>query len=218
MVLKRNEWERKTWRAVEPELKWDVEESRWEGTGRTINTSRGSRGHISNDGTRDLTEHLLALRIRGHGRITDHAAVGDTLAPWERELSPDGEPLAVKLVDLEGTNLNRDGVDHLVAEVTSPRETNGLRVSLSEDDGWEGDLEVHRANQIGRAGDLNRAGAAEIGDTREGELGRLKREDGVGLVRGSEDRVTTIIRDEALIGGTTSDELDDGGGHDNLVY
>jgi len=149
VVLERDEGERKTRVAVEPELEGHVE--RVLGRART-NLGRRVGGVVRRAGAvavlTALDEEIDELRD-----IANHVRIAALLARLLRELIPDLEPVTVVLVDLLATNLNVYVVDEVVADPVEPAElrTRGVRgrkLYLGECG-----LEVDAVDEIAVAGD-----------------------------------------------------------------
>ena len=145
VVLERNQRERKTRVAVEPELERHVQ--------------RVLRGAVRRDrrrkrlrvGRAGAVAALAALdeQVDELGHVADHVGVTGLLAGLLRELIPDLEPVTVVLVNLLATDLNVHIVDQVVADPVEPAElrTRTVERGIELDLGERG-LEVDAVDQI----------------------------------------------------------------------
>ncbi len=191
VVLERNEGERETGVAVEPELEGDVEgvlrgarAVLVRGVGLTANAVR-----VAATVGADLGEGVDEL-----GNVANHLGVAGLLARGAGELVPDVEPLAVVLVDLLAANLDLNVVHELVTDPVEPAELGAAAVRGLERDGGERGLEVNAVDQIAVTGDRAGNTLTEVGNTVEGLLDRLHREVRVTAVELLEERNLRVRR------------------------
>ena len=148
VVLERDEGERKTRVAVEPELEGHVERVLRRAVrdlGRRVGFARRA-GAVAVLAA--LDEEIDELRD-----IANHVGVAALLARLLRELIPDLEPVTVVLVDLLATDLNVDIVDQVVANPVEPAELGARGVRRRELDLRERGLEVDAVDEIAVARD-----------------------------------------------------------------
>ena len=151
VVLQRNERQRQTRVAAEPELERDVQ-----------GVHRGARG--DDLGRQRLTaiavvvarRAALVQEVRELGDVADHLRIAGLLASLLRKLVPDVHPVTVLLINALTTNLNLDIIDEVVANPVEPTELRARAVRRLQGDLRQGGLQVHAVNQITIA--LNGAG------------------------------------------------------------
>jgi len=129
VVLERDERQRKTRIAAEPELQRDVE--------------RVLRGAVDNlvPRVRLTTSAVIVARlaalyeeIRELGDIAHHLRVAGLLASLLRELIPDVQPLAIVLVDALAADLEFNPVDEVVTNPVEPAELGARAVRRQKGD------------------------------------------------------------------------------------
>ena len=185
VILERDEGERETGVAVEPELEGDVERILGRaaavlirGVGLTANAVR-----VAATIGADLGERVDEL-----GDVANHLGIAGLLARGAGELVPDVEPLAVVLVDLLPANLDLNVVHELVTNPVEPAELGVRAISNLERDRGERGLEVNTVDQIAVAGDRAGNTLAKVGNTVEGLLDRLHGEVRMATVELLEER------------------------------
>lgn len=114
-----NEWQRKTWVAVEPELEWHVE-------GRRLS--------------------VVETSARERNGVADHVVITNLVTGRLRELVPDVEPIAVLLVDALTADFNIDVADERMTEVIHP--TEAVRNRSRARNGWDRHLEVDTVDEV----------------------------------------------------------------------
>ena len=169
VVLERNERERQTRVAAEPELEGHVECV----LRRALEHLRGRVG--LRVGGAAVVAVLTALdeEVDEVGHVTNHLGVARLLTRRLGELVPDLEPVTVVLVNLLATDLNVDVVDQVVANVVEPAELRARAIRARKRDLGERGLEVHTVNQVAVAADCALDLLAEVGRAVEGLLNRL---------------------------------------------
>ncbi len=182
VVLERDEGERETRVAAEPELEGDVERVL---RGAVADDLRGVG--LTADTVRVAANTTLLDDVGELGNVTNHLGVTGLLAGLLGELIPDLEPLAVVLVNALATDLELDGLDEVVANPVEPAELRTRAVSARDDDGGEGRLEIHAVDEVTVALDRARHLLGEVGRAVEGVLDGLHREVGVTTVNELED-------------------------------
>jgi hypothetical protein len=201
VVLERDEGERKTRVAAEPELERDVERVL---RGALENLSRAVGLTASAVIVAALT--TLNEEVRQLGDVANHLGVASLLARLLRELIPDVEPLAVVLVDALTANFELDGLHEVVANPVEPAElrtrtVRGLELYLRERG-----LEVDAVDQITVALDRACHTLAKARGTVERILNRLHGEVGVSAVHNLEEGNLRITREVNVLG-AIRDEL-----------
>ena len=146
VILERNEGERETGVAVEPELERDVQ--------RVLRRAHEVLvGRVGLAARAVIVAVLAALhdQVRQVRHVAHHLRVARLLARLLRELIPDVEPVAVVLVDALATDLNLHVLHQVVAHPVQPAELRTRAVRGLQGDLGERGLEVHAVDQIGRA-------------------------------------------------------------------
>lgn len=142
-----NEWQSKTWVAVEPELEWHIE-----------------RRRLS----------VVETSARERNGVADHVVITNLVTGRLRELVPDVEPIAVLLVDALTADFNIDVADERMTEVIHP--TEAVRNRSRARNGWDRHLEVDTVDEVTVTRDRASHTLAEVGLTVESLLDRLDRE------------------------------------------
>ena len=200
VVLERDERDRKTRVAAEPELEGDVE---------------GARGGAGTGGAR-VGE--LRTRARGIKRITlavlhEDEVVGVADHVVERlcgahilgELGPDLHPVAILAIDALTTDLELNRLDETVSDVVEPAEA-VQRGDRREVNRRENDLHIRAVHQIGVTVDHSRDTLVEVGLSVERHLNGLHGEVGMTLVEDLPERDLGVARNVDILR-TIADEL-----------
>ena len=148
VVLERNERQRQTRVAVEPELEGDVQRVLRRAVAhllRGVGLARAAR----------VVAALTALddQVRQGGHVAHHLGVARLETRLLRQLVPDLEPVTVVLVNLLTADLHVDVVDEVVANPVEPAELRTRAVRRLERDLGERALEVDAVDQIAVAAD-----------------------------------------------------------------
>ena len=199
VVLERNERDRETRVAAEPELERDVERLR--------RRARAGRAGVRELRARARTverESLLVLEEDEVVRVADHVVEGRRRANILGELRPDLHPVAVLAVDALAADLELNLLDEAVADVVEPAETvDRLR---REVDRRENNLDVRAVHQVGIAVDDRRDTLVKVGLAVERNLNGLEGEVRVALVEDLPERDLGVTRDLDILG-SVRDEL-----------
>ena len=177
VVLERDERQRQTRVAAEPELQRDVQR-----------VLRGAvedlRGGVRLAARAVVVARLTALdeQVRQLRHVANHLGVAGLLARLLRELIPDVEPLAVVLVDALAADLELDALDKVVTNPVEPTELRTRAVAGLKSYLRQRGLEVDAVDQIAVALDRARHALAEARAAVERVLDRLHREVGVATV------------------------------------
>ena len=197
VVLERDEGERETGVAVEPELEGDVE--------RVL--GRAAAVLIRGVGLTAVAVIVAAAigadlgeRVDELGNVANHLGVAGLLARGVGELVPDVEPLAIVLVDLLPANLDLNVVHETVPNPVEPAELGATGVSARERNGGERGLKVNTVDQIAVTGDRAGNTLAKVGNTVEGLLDRLHREVRVTTVELLKERNLRVRREVDILG------------------
>ena len=168
VVLERNERQRQTRVAVEPELERDVQRV----LRRAVADLLGGVGLARAAG---VVAALTALdeQVRQGRHVANHLGVARLETRLLRELVPDLEPVTVVLVDLLTADLDVDVVDQVVANPVEPAELRTRAVRRLERDLGERALEVDAVDQIAVAADRALHLLAEVRRAVERLLNRL---------------------------------------------
>jgi hypothetical protein len=203
VILERNEGERETGVAVEPELEGDVERILGRaaavlirGVGLTAHAVR-----VAATVGADLGERVDEL-----GDVANHLGVAGLLARGAGELVPDVEPLAIVLVDLLPANLDLNVVHELVTDPVEPAELGTTDIRRANRDRGESGLEVDTVDQIAVTGDRAGNTLAKVGNTVEGLLNGLHGEVRMATVELLKERNLRVRREVDILG-TIGDEL-----------
>jgi len=126
VVLERNERDRKTRVATEPELERNVESSRW---GACTGSARVGELRTSARGIQSITPPVLHEdEIVG---VTDHVVERLSCADILGQLGPDLHPVAILSVNALTANLELNRLDETVTDVVEPSESLELCNSAS---------------------------------------------------------------------------------------
>ena len=129
VVLERDQRERKTRVAVEPELERDVQSV----LRRALEALNACVGLAAGAAVVAVLA-TLGEQVRELGRVANHLGIAGLLARLLGELIPDLEPVAIVLVDALAANLELDALDKLVTNPVEPAELGARAVA-----GLEGD-------------------------------------------------------------------------------
>ena len=177
VVLERDQRERKTRVAAEPELERDVQ--------RVV---RGAVEHLGGAvGLATLAvvvARLTALdeEVGELGDVANHLGIAGLLASLLGELVPDVEPLSVVLVDALAADLELDALNEVVTNPVEPAELGTRAVRGEEGNLRQGGLEVDAVDQVAVALDRARHTLAEARRAVERVLDGLHGEVGVATV------------------------------------
>ena len=200
VVLERDQRDRQTRVAAEPELERDVERTRGRaGTG-------GARVRQLRAGARGVQRiALLVLHQHEVVRVADHVVEGLNRADVLRQLRPDLHPVAVLAVNALAADLELNRLDQAVADVVEPAEAvqgSGRR----EVNRRENHLDVRAVHQVGVTVDHRRNTLVEVRLSVEGHLNGLHGEVRVALVQHLPERDLRVARDVDVLR-TIADEL-----------
>ena len=143
VVLERNQRQRQTRIAAEPELQGNVQ-----GVLRGAVAALGHRVGLTRRAVRIARLAALLDDVNELGHIANHLRVTSLLAGLLGELIPNVEPVTVVLVNALATNLELNIVDEVVTDPVEPAELGASTVSRGEGDLGESRLEVDAADQI----------------------------------------------------------------------
>jgi len=177
VVLERNERQRQTRVAAEPELQRDVQCAHRGARGDNLRCERlATVARVLAVGT------TLVQQVRQLRDVADHLGIAGLLARLLRELVPDVQPIAIVLVNALTTDLNLNIADEVVADPVEPAELSTRAVRCLQRDLRQSRLEVHAVDQItvalDRAGDL----LAEVRGAVKRVLDGLHRKVGVAAI------------------------------------
>ena len=176
MVLERDERDRKTRVAAEPELERDVERARGgSGTGGAGVCELGSRARCIK---RISTAILHQDEVVG---VADHVVERLNSANVLGELGPDLHPVTILPVNSLTTDLELDRLDETVTDVVEPAEA-VQRADGREVNRGENDLDICAIHEIGVTVDYSRNTLVKVGLAVERHLDGLHREVRVTLV------------------------------------
>jgi len=184
VVLERNEWERKTRVAAEPELERNVQ--------RVFRRALADlAGRVGLARAARVVAALTALdeEVDEFRDIANHLRIAGLFARLLRQLIPDLEPVTVVLVDLLATDLNVDIVDQVVANPVEPAELGTRAVARRQENLGERGLEVDAVDKIAVAADRALHLLAEVRRAVERLFNRLHGEVRVATVDDLEDKV-----------------------------
>ncbi len=141
VVLERNQRQRQTRVAAEPELQGDVQR-----------VPRGAVLHLA--GRVGLTRGAVRVawlttlhqQVGQHRHVAHHLRVAGLLTWLLRELIPDVEPVAIVLVNALTTDLNLHGLDDVVANPVEPAELCTRAVRGQKGHHRQSRLQVHAVN------------------------------------------------------------------------
>ena len=198
MVLERNQGDRKTRVAAEPELQRDVQ--RLGGAALTRHARdrrlRRSTGRIQIQTSRALHQHKVV-------GVSDDGVQRANRARIRRKLGPDLHPVTILAVNALAANLNLNLLYEAVTDVVEPAETL-LTTSISERVGSggssegdlrENDLDVRLVHQICITIDNRRDTLVKVGLTVEGNFNGLYGEVGMALVQHLPEGDLGVARD-----------------------
>ena len=200
VVLERDERDRKTRVAAEPELERDVQRARGgAGTGGAGVRELGARaGRIKRIATTILHQHEVV-------RVADHVVERLRGAHILGELGPDLHPVTILTVNALTADLELNRLDETVTDVVEPAEAvqcaHGRKVNRRENN-----LDVCAIHQIGVTVDHGRNTLVEVGLAVERHLNGLHREVRVTLVEHLPERDLGVARDVDILR-TIADEL-----------
>ena len=201
VVLERDQGQRQTRVAAEPELQRDVQ-----GVLRGARADHGGLVGLTVAAVRVARVTTLADHVSQLGHVTHHLGVAGLLTGLLGELIPDVQPVTIVLVNALTADLQLDGLDEVVAHPVEPAEL-GTRAICRQDLylGQHG-LQVDTVDQITVA--LDSAGhlLAEVGGTVEGVLNRLHGEVSVATVHHLPESDLGVTSQVNILG-TISDEL-----------
>ncbi len=178
VVLERNQGQRETRVAAEPELERHVQGVHG-GAGANLLRGVGGAG-VARVVAGDTAGHNQVGQLR---HVANHHGITSLLASLLGEFVPDVEPVAIVLVDALAANLELDIRDEVLANPVEPSELAvGAVRGRIDSDLRQGGLEVNTVDQVAVA--LNSAShlLAKVGGTIEGVLNGLHRKVGVATV------------------------------------
>jgi len=200
VVLERDERDRKTRVAAEPELERDVERSRGgAGTGgAAVGELRARAGRIECIATTILHQDEVV-------GVADHVVERLRGANILRELGPDLHPVTILPVNALTTDLELNRLDETVTDVVEPSEAvdGAVRCEVNR---RENHLDICAVHQVGVTVDHRRHTLVEVGLSVEGHLDGLHREVCVTLVEHLPERDLGIARNVDILR-TIADEL-----------
>jgi len=196
VVLKRNQRDRKTRVAAEPELERDVQRLGGGATARNARDRRlrGGAGGIQRNASRALHQREIV-------GVADERVEGLHRASLRRQLGPDLHPVTILAVNALSANLNLNLLDEAVTDVAQPAETLrsvavGERASAERQVNLgEHNLDVRLVHQISVTVDDSRHALVKVGLTVEGHFNRLHGEVGMALVQHLPEGNLGIARD-----------------------
>ena len=194
VVLERNERDRKTRVAAEPELERDVE--------RLCRRARTRGARVRELGARARRIELVALRVLHQHevvRVADHVVKRRDRARILRELRPDLHPVAILAVNTLAANLELDRLDEAVANVVEPAEAVDRRRHGNQVDRRENHLDVRAVHQVRIAVDDRRHALVEVRLAVERHLNGLQREVRMPLVQHLPERDLGVARDVDIL-------------------
>ena len=212
VVLERNEGQRQTRVAAEPELERDVQ-----------GVHRGARGDdLGREGLAAIAivvarRATLVQEVRQLRDVADHLGIAGLLASLLSQLVPDVHPVTVLLVDALATDLDLNIVDHVVTDPVEPAELSAGTVGRLKRDLRQGGLQVHAVNQITVA--LDGAGnlLAEVRGAVERVLDRLHGKVGVTAVHNLEKRDLRVASQVNVLGAVSYKLHKPTSGHDSFI-
>ena len=200
VVLERDQRDRQTRVAAEPELQRDVERTRGRaGTGR----ARVRQLRTGARGVQRIT--LLVLHQDQVVGVSEHVVERLNRAHILGQLRPDLHPVAVLAVDALTADLELDRLDEAVADVRQPAEALELR-HRREVNRRENHLDVRAVHQVGITVDHRRNALVEVRLSVEGHLNGLHGEVRVALVQHLPERDLRVAADVDVLR-TIADEL-----------
>ena len=200
VVLERDQGDRQTRVAAEPELERDVQRARrGAGTGgaRVRQLSASARG-IQRVATTVLHQHQVV-------RVSEHVVERLNRALVLGQLGPDLHPVTVLTVDALATNLELHRLDETVSDVRQPAEAVQRR-GAAELDRRENHLHIRAVHQVRVTVDHGRHALVEVGLAVERHLNGLHREVGMTLVQHLPERDLGVAADVDVLR-TIADEL-----------
>ena len=194
VVLERDERERKTRVAAEPELERNVQRV----LRRALADLAGATGFAR---AARVVAALTALdeEIDEFRNVANHLGVAGLLARLLRQLIPDLEPVTVVLIDLLSTNLNVDVVDKVVTDPVEPAELGTRAIRTREENLGKRGLEVDTVDKIAVTGDRALNLLAEVRRAVERLFNRLHGEVRVAAVHDLEERDLGIAREVNIL-------------------
>ena len=182
VVLERNQWDRHTRVAAEPELEGNVQRLGWRaGTGYAGDRRLGRRARrIQGQARRALHQHEVV-------RVAEHRVEHLDVTGIRGQLRPDLHPVAVLAVNALAADLELDLADQAVADVVEPAETGtgaleAREAARAEVNLGEYNLDVRLVHQIGVTIDDSRHALVEVRLAVERHLNGLHGEVRVALV------------------------------------
>ena len=183
VVLERNEGQRQTRVAAEPELERDVQRVLGRALAHLVRRIGLAR-------RAEVVAVLAALhqQIRQLGHVAHHLRIAGLLARLLGELIPDVQPVAIVFVDALAANLNLHILDEVVADPVEPTElrARAVRGRIQGHTG-QGRLEIHTVDQVTVALDGASHLATEARRAVEGVLNGLHRIVGVAAIHHLEE-------------------------------
>ena len=198
VVLERNERDRKTRVATEPELERDVERLR-------------RRTRSGNTGLRDFRRRARRIETNARARLEENEVVRVADEGVERrdvarlraELRPDLHPVTVLAVDALAADFDLNLLDEAVTDVVQPAETVDAVAELRRRgniDLGEDDLNVRLVHKIGVTVDNRLDTRVEVRTAVERNFDGLHREVRVALVEDLPERDLRVAGDVDILG------------------
>ena len=213
VVLQRNERQRQTRVAAEPELERDVQ-----GVHRSARGDDLGRQRLTAIAVVVARRATLVQEVRELGDVADHLRIAGLLASLLRKLVPDVHPVTVLLINALTTNLNLDIIDEVVTNPVEPTELRARAVRRLKGDLRQGGLQVHAVNQItvalDGAGDL----LAEVRGAVERVLDRLHGEVGVTTIYHLKKRDLRVASQVNVLGAVRYKLHEPSPGHECRLY
>ena len=189
VVLERDEGQRQTRVAAEPELQGDVQRVRRRAVERLV-------GAVGLTASAVIVAAFAALyeQVGQRRHVAHHLRVAGLLARLLGQLIPDVHPVAIVLVNALAANLNLHGLDEVVAHPVEPAELGTRAVRSLEGHLGQRGLEVHAVDQVTITLDRARHALAEARRAVEGVLNGLHGEVRVAAVHHLEESNLRIAR------------------------
>ena len=194
VVLERNQRQRQTRVAAEPELQRDVQGVRRRAVLELV-------GHVGLAARAVIVARLAALhqQVGERRHVAHHLRIAGLLARLLGQLIPDVHPVAVVFVNALAANLNLHAAHQVVAHPVEPTELRARAVGRLEGHRRQSRLQVHAVDQIAVTLDRASHALAEARRAVEGVLNRLHREVGVAAVHHLEKRNLRIAREVHIL-------------------
>ena len=195
VVLERDERDRQTRVAAEPELQRDVKR-----LGGRAGTGRARVRQLGAGARRVERVTLAVLHEHQVVRVANHVIETADRARVLGQLRPDLHPVAILTVDALTANLELHHLDQAVTDVVQPTETLDARVvARAEVNRRQNHLHVRAVHQVGIAVDDRRHTLVEVRLSVERNLNGLHREVGVALEQHLPESDLRVARDVDIL-------------------